>query len=322
MADTLKLHFTKPGLHTTVQDAGRNGHQHLGIPVNGFMDHRSACEANRLVENDENGPLIEITMIGPEIRFEGAGQIAITGADLHPKINGKPIHPYAAIQVRDGDLLQFGTLQQGCRAYLAVHGHWKVQSWLGSQSASTVQPEALTPDSLIKKGSQITVVSERPAAENISDEYYYDMPDLQDDGVLNVIPGPEFSLLSNITIASFFSQVFTISSDSNRMGYRLEGSVRGFSPLKEVISSGIIPGTIQLTNSGQPIVLMADAQTSGGYTRIANLSRDSMDQLAQMKPGEQVRFVLARFAPIKMRCFTSDLRSDAKRKGNTRMAFP
>lgn len=293
MANTIKLHFTKPGLYTTVQDGGRFGHQHLGIPANGFMDQFSAQEANRLVENDENGPVLEITLIGPEIKFEGTGQIAITGADLHPAINGKSIHPYAVVPVSDGDILTFGSPQQGTRAYLAVAGSWKLQSWLGSYSASTVQPETLTPDSMIKAGSAIEVVAQKRVAENINEEFYYDMPDLPGNGVLQVLPGPEFSLLSNISIASFFSQTFTVSRDSNRMGYQLEETVRDFEPLNEVISSGIVPGTIQLTNSGQPIVLMADAQTSGGYTRIANLTRDSMDKLAQMGPGEKVRFCLS-----------------------------
>lgn len=290
MADSLKLHFNKPGLLTTVQDGGRNGYQHLGIPVNGFMDEESAHKANMLVGNERDGPLLEITLLGPEIRFEGKGQMALTGADLSANLNGERLDTNRTISVSDGDLLKFGRPIQGCRAYLAVAGSWQVKAWLGSMGASAVDATSLTPDSVMKKDSVLEVICERQVESQLTEKTQLAVD--ADPTIIQVIPGPEFSQLSNLSIASFFSQDFTISNDSNRMGYRLEGQLADFHPVQEAISSGIIPGTIQLTNSGQPIVLMADAQTSGGYYRLGNLTRKGMNRLAQKKPGEKVRFVL------------------------------
>lgn len=291
MADTLKLHFQKPGLLTTVQDAGRFGYQHVGIPMNGAMDKQSARQANELVGNAPTDPVLEITLMGPTITVEGSGFMAITGANLSPTCNGEAIEMYAFFELNEGDEIRFGRPQSGCRAYLAIGGHWQVQPWLESVSASAVQPDELTPQSLIKKGSVIEIVANNSLPEHsIAPEDFHDLSDL---GIIRILPGPEFSQLSNLSVASFFSQEFTISNDSNRMGYRLNGTVRAFEPQQEVISSGIIPGTIQITNSGQPIVLMADAQTSGGYFRLGNVISSDLDLLAQMKPSEKVRFVLA-----------------------------
>lgn len=291
MADTLKLHFQKPGLLTTVQDGGRFGYQHVGIPMNGAMDKQSARQANELVGNAPTDPVLEITLMGPTITVEGSGFMAITGANLSPTCNGEAIGMYVPFELNEDDEIRFGRPQSGCRSYLAVGGDWQVQPWLESKSASAVQPDELTPHSLIKKGSVLEIVSNGSLPErSIATEDIHDLSDL---GIIRILPGPEFSQLSNLSVASFFSQEFIISNDSNRMGYRLNGTVKGFESQQEVISSGIIPGTIQITNSGQPIVLMADAQTSGGYFRLGNVISRDLDLLAQMKPGEKVRFVLA-----------------------------
>lgn len=290
MAEKIRLHFSKPGLQTTIQDHGRVGYQGIGIPVNGAMDKGSAGIANSLVGNSTDAPVLEITLMGPTIEVEGDGQIAITGADLSAKINGDPAPMYETLDVADGDLINFGRPVSGCRAYLAVCGSWQIGPWLGSYSASATKAAELTPQSVIRKDQVLEVVYEEPVAPTaIAPE---DRPDLSKLNIVRVLPGPEFSLISNLTIGDFFSQDFKISNDSNRMGYKLEGTLAHFESAREVISSGIIPGTIQLTNAGQPIVLMADAQTSGGYTRLANVITEDLDKLAQMKPGDVVRFRL------------------------------
>lgn len=290
MAENIKLHFVKPGLQTTIQDQGRVGYQGMGIPVNGAMDKASAQKANKLVGNDENGPVLEITLLGPGIRIEGEGQIAITGADLSLKINGEPAAMYETLDVDDGDMISFGRPVAGCRCYLAVRGEWQVEPWLGSYSASATKASELTPQSVIQKAQILEVSYERPISPlTISEE---DQPDLTHLNIIRVLPGPEFSLISNLTIGDFFSQDFKISNDSNRMGYKLEGRLAHFESTREVISSGIVPGTIQITNAGQPIILMADAQSSGGYTRLANVVSEDLDKLAQIKPGDVIRFRL------------------------------
>jgi biotin-dependent carboxylase-like uncharacterized protein len=285
----VRLHFLKSGLQTTIQDLGRIGHQQVGIPVSGAMDKASARLANDLVGNPAEYPLFEITLLGPSIRFEGACQIAITGATLSPEINGQAIALNQTINVSDGDLLNFGRPIAGCRAYLAVRGQWKVTKWLGSCSASTSKGEIATPDSWIKKDACIEVESDSPIPLKTASET------LQLDALqtpIKVMQGPEFHLFSNLFVGLFFSKTFTITPDSNRMGYRLKEPIEGYESLGEIISSGVIPGTIQITNAGQAIVLMADAQTTGGYPRLLNLLTPEIDRMAQLKPGDQVRFEL------------------------------
>lgn len=286
-----KLRFIKTGLQTTIQDLGRTGHQHLGIPVSGAMDKRSARLANDLVGNTADQPVFEITFLGPSIYFETEGQIAITGADLSPSINHQAVTQNQTINVNADDLLSFGRPIAGCRAYLAVRGTWKVARWLGCCSAATAKGEIATPDSWIKKDALIEVESDSTITSKTASAA------LQIDTLqmpIKVMQGPEFHLFSSLFVGLFFSKNFTITPDSNRMGYRLQEPIEGYESLGEIISSGVIPGTIQITNAGQAIVLMADAQTTGGYPRLLNLLTSEIDRMAQLKPGDQVRFELVR----------------------------
>ncbi|MFT6053452.1 MAG: biotin-dependent carboxylase-like uncharacterized protein [Roseivirga sp.] len=282
-----KLHFIKTGLLTTIQDLGRVGHQHVGIPVGGAMDKASAKLANQLVDNDASHPLLEITLLGPTIRFEGDCQVAMTGADLSAQLNGQSTLLNETVNITDGDLLTFGRPMTGCRTYLAVRGHWTITPWLGSYSAATSKGETATPQSSIKKDQIIEIETKTPIAKQVIKSHLIDLKK-----PIKVIMGPEFDEFSNFFVGSFFSTTFTITADSNRMGYRLKECIEGYGNLKEVISSGVLPGTIQITNAGQPIVLMADAQTTGGYPRFLNVLTPELDRLAQMKPGDQVRFEL------------------------------
>lgn len=290
MGKSIQLHFTRPGLQTTIQDLGRQGYQDVGIPANGAMDKASAKAANWLIGNPENAPLLEITLLGPHIEVEGSGQLAITGADLSATINGESLAMYKTLDVRAGDTIRFGRPVAGCRAYLAIRGDWQIISWLGSFSASAGKAATLTPDSLIQKNQVLEVLSKEFVETRVIGKEK--QPDLSNLKNIRVLPGPEFSFISHLSIGDFFSQDFKISNDSNRMGYKLEGTLRYFDNTQEVISSGIVPGTIQITHAGQPIVLMADAQSSGGYTRLTNVITEDLDKLAQMKPGDVVRFKL------------------------------
>jgi len=289
MSRELKLHIIKPGLFTTVQDQGRPGYQAFGVPISGALDQKSAAVGNLLVNNSAQTPVLEITMMGPTIQFEGVGWIAITGANLSPSLNGVPCQQYQTLAVNSGDTLKFGRPIDGCRAYLAVAGEWILPKWLGSYSAITQNGAQLTPASILTKGQIITITSSTPTSRTWPVEGR-----LSGAGTspIRVLPGPEFESFSRFNIGSFFSQTFTISPDSNRMGYRLKECLSSFKPEKELISSGVIPGTIQVTGAGQPILLLADAQTTGGYYRLANVVGKDMDVIAQLKPGDQIRFAL------------------------------
>ncbi|MBK8044900.1 MAG: biotin-dependent carboxyltransferase family protein [Haliscomenobacter sp.] len=293
MAEPIFLHFIKPGLQTTVQDGGRPGFQAYGVPVSGALDPESARAANELVGNDPGGPVLEIPLLGPEIRFEGAAQIALTGADLDARLDGAPAPRYATLRVREGQTLAFGKPVHGCRAYLAVGGTWMVRSWLHSASATPFATEALTPDSLLRKGSRLAIQPNAWVEPQAWPEEL--LPHWSGSPRIQVVPGPEFERFPPLAIAHFFGRPHRIAPQSNRMGYRFQDPLPGIpSPsLTEIISSGIVPGTIQITPSGHPILLLADAQTTGGYARIAVAPAFELGRLAQCKPGDGVWFQVA-----------------------------
>lgn len=290
MSEKISLHIEHAGLQTSIQDLGRPGYQAQGIPIGGALDRRAAIQANYLVGNQLNEPLLEVTLLGPKITFEQAAQIALTGADLSAQLDGQDIPMYQTITVPAGAALRFGKPQSGCRAYLAVGGKWLVKKWLDSASLATQQAELLTPESLLKKKQRIDIRIQPFVKPRMLQP---EPPKTkQDCFLLEVLPGPEFERFTRKDIAHFFAQSYTVTPSSNRMGYRLDPGLINYAWDQENISSGIVPGTIQITNNGQPIVLMADAQTIGGYPRIANLSNESISQMAQLRPGDKLRFRL------------------------------
>jgi len=292
MSAVTTFYFKKPGLQTLIQDGGRAGYLSFGIPLSGAMDKDSAIQANLLVGNPPHSPVLEITLLGPVIHIDGSCQIALTGADLSPKINQKEIPLYSTINVAPGTTLSFGAPKKGCRSYLAIRGKWLIDQWLGSYSALTYNGLSATPQSIVQKGSELRVAT-LPATRRKSTPPAR-QPKLEETLVANVLPGPEFEQFPREAIGHFFSQTYRISNDSNRMGYRLEGKRIDFHPQKEVISSGVVPGTVQITRAGQPVILMADAQTVGGYYRIVNVISRDLDRLGQLKPGAEIRFNLIR----------------------------
>lgn len=288
MANELTLTFLKPGLYTSLQDKGRVGLQDFGVPIGGALDSTSAKMANHLVGNEENTPVLEITMTGPEILFDSDALIALTGAPFELYCDDELVENNTAIYLKSGSVLKFGNLKSGCRAYLAVAGNWKTKKWNGSVSPISQASEA-TPDSILKKGSKIQIESAYLNKTGSWDKNKH-TPIISHRVRLRVMPGPEFNNISRIAIAKFFGQGHKISQDANRMGYRLTTNLISENERAEMISSGILPGTIQITGSGQPIILLNDAQTTGGYPRIANILSEDLDQLAQLKPGDEIWF--------------------------------
>ena len=284
------FHFQKAGLWTTVQDEGRSGFQQYGVPVGGVMDEISAAIANRLVGNPITYPVLEITLFGPTIAVAGEAIIALTGADLNAKINGRILPLYQPLRVKTGDCLHFGKPQKGCRAYLAIAGEWQVKPWLNSASAATQNAAILTPDSIVTKGSRLVVIPNfSPAINAISTVV---MPEIADFIRVKVSKGIEYDYFPKVVREQFFGKPHTISTQANRMGYRLTENLTGFAPIKEIISSGVLPGTVQITHAGQPIILMKDAQTTGGYWRLCQVFSADLPKLGQLKPGDQIWFSL------------------------------
>lgn len=273
------------GLHTSIQDLGRFGYRNHGVPVSGVMDEISASLANALLNNDSDDAIIEITLQGPELLFMTKTNIVITGAEMSAKLNDEPIHNYHPYQLNEGDKLSFGELTKGLRSYLAVQGGIQSEIVLNSRSFY----KDITDQDSLKVNDSININSSSNGALKHeagikSDIQFYETNDLQ------VYRGPDFDLFSNEDHAKIVENIFTISNDNNRMGYQLEEvSVRH---TKSIITSPVLPGTIQLTPAGKLIILLKDAQTTGGYPRVLQLSKKSIAVLSQKKVHDKIKFKL------------------------------
>ena len=287
----MSITILNPGLLTTVQDFGRIGYQQFGVPVSGVVDPRAMSIANILVDNPEDEAVLECTMLGPQIRFNAPNAIAITGGDLGPTIDNQPIPNYAAIRVEAGQVLRFAGLRSGCRAYIAFAGGLDIPLVMGSRSTymkakiGGVEGRKLQKDDVIKfrkpnpdlRGLNI---------RHISPEF---VPRLE--YKLRVVLGPQDDMFTEHGIETFLSESYVVTPEFDRMGCRLDGEIiehKGESG--DIISDGIAFGAIQVPTAGKPIIMLSDRQTTGGYTKIANVISADFRILAQLKAGDRVRF--------------------------------
>ncbi len=278
----------KSGVYSSLQDYGRAGHADQGIPQGGVLDRQSYELVNMLVGNDEKEPVIEATLLGPTIRFTQSLTIAITGSNLSPMINKVPIELNSATYVTKGDVLSFGRLMGGCRCYIGISGSWQVPKWL--DSCSPLSYGNVLTNNILKKGSIIKIAKcERSVRPSLM------LPNIDHHRIhqLKMLPGPEYDWFNQDQIKQLTQAAFTISNNSNRMGYRLDGYHVKMTQQQTMISSGILPGTVQITKDGTPIILLQDAQTIGGYPRIGILEPNSLNQMAHIKPGDRVRMLFS-----------------------------
>lgn len=275
----IKLTFLKTGLLTLVVDNTSVGYQKYGVPVGGPMDAKSAGLANWLVGNTPNTSLFEINIGGPQIRFETDCQIAITGADISPTINGIGAAMYETRTLKRGEALKFGKLNEGCRAYLAISGSWNVSDWMNTDSPKSSQT--------LKNLSSIEI---KPTGK-LSPYRKVEKPKLSESPVIiRAIQGPEFELLPEYVSKILLNSTFELLSASNRMGYRLSPNLPKIGT--SIISSAVVPGTLQITQEGYPILLMQDAPATGGYVRALNVISEDMPNLGQLKAGDSFKFNL------------------------------
>jgi antagonist of KipI len=278
------------GLLTTVQDSGRYGYQRFGMPVSGAMDVFSLQLANLLVGNQPGAACLETTFTGPEIFFTSEGAIAISGADMNPCKNGRPIPQNTTIEVKKGDILDFGGLLNGCRSYIAFAGGINVPKVMGSSSTYLRAKTGGFEGRALKTGDELSL-GELPGKLRIMEIPKVIMPLYHSFQTIRIIPGPEVNRFDLEGIRHFLTSEYNITDQSDRMGYRLSGQAIVQLPGNaDIISAGISFGTIQIPGNGQPIILMADRQTTGGYTRIANAVSVDLTLLAQLKPGDSIRF--------------------------------
>jgi antagonist of KipI len=285
---------------STFQDLGRSGYQHLGIPVNGVMDERAHRLANALVGNLPSYATLEITLMGPVLRFHHDAVIALSGADLGGQLDGQPLPPDQAAAVSAGSELSFGKRRSGLRAYLAVRGGFAFDPVMGSASTYTRGGYGGHAGRPLKKGDMLetgpSVQSGQLArlgqlARSLSTAFDDDVG-LPPEAPIRVTPGREWHYFSSRARQALETGPYRISPQSDRMGYRLEGEKLELTAPREVISEAVGFGSIQVPADGQPIILMADRQTTGGYPKIAHVCAVDLPRLAQTMPGETLRLTV------------------------------
>ncbi|WP_086476531.1 5-oxoprolinase subunit C family protein [Arenibacter amylolyticus] len=277
------LKILKPGFFSTVQDNGRFGFRDKGVPVSGVMDANAVSKVNALLENEETAAVLEITMTGPTLEFSEETYIALGGALMSASINDSPVSNYTVIKIEKGDVLSYGKLEGGFRAYLGIKNGFKTPAVLGSRSFyfpitefSSIKDMVELPYDPITDFSP--KISEMKVDSGLAKES------------LKVFHGPEFGELTDGQLKELFAREFTVANQNNRMAYQLNETITG-SDLS-MLTSATLPGTVQLTPSGKLIILMMDGQTTGGYPRILQLSDKAIGLLAQKKSGDAIRFKL------------------------------
>lgn len=284
------IRILKAGMLTTVQDLGRTGYQSQGFSVSGVMDVRSFKIANLLLDNPENEAVLEFTLMGPTLEFTSETIIAITGGDFKPQVNGKPIKMYTAVYMHRGDILTFGGAHTGTRGYIAFSSYLDIPVVMGSRSTN------------IKCG-----IGGFKGRKLIDEDYigfrakrrylpYYlsrslDLDEFDQDQVtLRVVMGPQDQYFTAAGRKTFLNSEYTVTSEFDRMGCRLEGPFIAYKTTSDIISDGIAFGSVQVPSHGKPIILLSDRQTTGGYAKIATVISVDIPKLVQRKTDQKIRF--------------------------------
>jgi antagonist of KipI len=291
------LKILKGGMLTSVQDLGRYGFQKYGVIASGAMDPFAHRIANLLVGNADNAATLEISLAGPSIEFEEDAVIALCGGDLSPQLDGKDCRMWRTLAVKKGCVLTFGAPKKGCRTYLATAGGFDVPDVMHSKSTYLRAAIGGFEGRALKTGDRVplkTVDPKRMAAlvKAASSGQEWQIPAIRyfNEPVVRIIKGRQFNLFDAASQARLFDGLFTVGAHSDRMGYRLEGAPLTLSEAKELISEPVAFGSIQVPPDGNPIVLMADRQTTGGYPKIGDVASIDLPLIGQLNPGDRIRF--------------------------------
>ncbi len=287
----MSILINRPGMLTTIQDLGRHGFRALGINPGGAMDPYAVRLINTILGNDENDATLEMHFPAPEIVFETEAVFALGGAEFAPYLNDVPLENWRPFTAGPDSILYFKNKLAGNRCYLAIQGGIKSDRWLGSSSTNLRAVRGGFAGRRLEAGDRLELVSKSPARTPIDKAISpFTVPSYSDSPTLRVVPGAEIGLMLKPTEEIFFNHTFTISAQSDRMGFRLSGEPIELTDHGESISSAVSFGTIQALPDGQLIILMADHQTTGGYPRIAHIISRDLPIIGQLGPGDTVRF--------------------------------
>ncbi|WP_321848755.1 biotin-dependent carboxyltransferase family protein [Pseudomonas paraveronii] len=292
----------KPGLATSVQDLGREGYYHLGIPPSGALDQYALSAANHLVGNPPGAAGLECTLIGPELEFQADALVALSGALMLPHLDGEVVHQDTAFHVRAGQVLRFEFPKAGARAYLAVAGGIDVPLVLGSRSTYTLGALGGFHGRRLQAGDELPIGEPTGQGRAGNSLPMALRRSVGGDVTLRVVPGLYYERLTAAAKSSFFAEPWTVGSEADRIGYRFKGgSALSFQPREQPFGAGSDPsnivdscypiGSIQVPAGLEPIVLHRDAVSGGGYAMIGTVISADLDLIGQMQPNQRAGFV-------------------------------
>lgn len=302
----MSISVLNPGLQSTIQDLGRHGYQKYGVIVSGAMDTYAMRLANIAVGNNENEGVLEITMIGPSLELEKGTLISITGGNISPTINGKKIPMGRPVYIKEDCVLSFGACIAGCRSYLAIAGGFDVPEVMESKSTYLRAQFGGVNGRPLKKGDILNSGAKSVAAikiieklqeiiqkgEFVAPSWYMGDSTVENTNstIIRVFKDRQFDNISEESINKFFDSEFNVDNKSDRMGYRLCGVKIELKERLEMISEEVSVGTIQIPPDGNPIILLADRQTTGGYPKLAHVASVDIQKIVQLKPNSKIKF--------------------------------
>ncbi len=312
------IQIENPGPLTTVQDLGRIGHMHSGFQQSGAMDWYAASLANILCRNDENCAVLEMTLGGITCRFLEPVSFALCGADMHAFLDGEAVPLQRCVHAHAGSVLKMGMADSGCRTYMAVAGGLDVPLVMGSRSTNLRCEIGGLDGRRLRAGDVLSVFPGENIPEGASALI---QSDVNAQHLIRAVSGPQDDFFTKDGMHTFFSASYTVTPASDRMGMKLSGPAPQAKSGTDIVSDGIALGSVQIPAGGQPIILLADRQTVGGYAKIATVIRADLPKLAQMRPGDTIRFVKATrkeaLAALKeMQDALADIKNQLRKKGS------
>ena len=283
----------EPGLLSTIQDLGRFEYQKYGVPTSGALDSLAFQIGNILLGNSYENPGIETTMIGPTIKFKSNMWICITGAQSSPTVDGHEIQMWKPIYVKENSILNWGTLNWGTRSYILFKMDMKIEKTMNSYSANTsIGIGGHDNGQPLKKGDKISLINSNSSIPPLYNNFDYTKHYIsqENDITLRIILGPHDDYFNQNEINKFLSSEYKITPQSNRIGYRLSGTKIKHINKSDIISEGGSLGSIQIPGEGQPIILLQDRGTTGGYPKIATIATVDIPKIAQAQPGQVIKF--------------------------------
>lgn len=282
-----------PGARTTLQDLGRPGQAHLGVPPSGAVDLAAFMLGNRLAGNTEDAPALETTLRGPTLRFVRAATVVLTGAPVDAQLDARPVAMHAPIPVRPGQVLTVGAATRGLRTYVAIRGGFDAPRVLGSVSNDELTGLGTPP---LAEGDALRAGDLALAAPAVD---VAPVPAVPPSPTLRVVLGPRDDWFAPDAVTALLTEAFVVTSSVNRIGARLDGPALTHREDAQLRSEGVVTGALQVPPSGNPILLLADHPTTGGYPVIAVVLRDDLPLVAQARPGDKLRFAVASFTTPK-----------------------